>query len=160
MNAKEEIAAILACSMVLAVNGMNIFFTNRDIKQKYDDPETARREGDHFATTLQDNVLQKMSPRGRVRPARVCFLDSRAIVETLTTGDYGAAYEKLLGTFARFGKNATPPETVARQIQRGLTARRPRARYTAGPDAKALNVMTRVLPDRAKDAIFGRLLGL
>jgi len=73
---------------------------------------------------------------------------------------YGAAYEKLLGTFVRFGKHATSPETVARQIQRGLTAPRPRTRYTAGPDAKALNVMTRVLPDRAKDAIFGRLLGL
>jgi len=80
--------------MIVAMNGMNIYFTNRDIKQKYDDPETARREGDHFATTLQDNVLQKMSPRGRVRPARVCFLDSRSIVETLTTGTYDAAYEK------------------------------------------------------------------
>ncbi len=41
---------------------------------------------------------------------------------------YGAAYEKLLGNFERFGKNATPPETVARQIQRGLTAPRPRTR--------------------------------
>lgn len=80
--------------LIVAVNGMNIYFTNRDIKQKYDDPETARREGDHFATTLQDNVLQKMSPRGRVRPARVCFLDSKSIVETLTTGTYEDAYAK------------------------------------------------------------------
>ena len=83
----------LAERMVLAVNGMNIYFTNRDVRSKYEDPETARREGDHFATTLVDNVLQKMSPRGKVRPARICFLDSASIVETLTTGTYAEAYE-------------------------------------------------------------------
>jgi hypothetical protein len=84
----------LAGRLILAVNGMNIYFTNRDIKAKYEDPEVAAREGDQFATTLEDNILQKMSPRGRVRPARVCFVDSRSIVETLTTGSYAEAYRK------------------------------------------------------------------
>jgi len=80
--------------LVVAVNGVNVYFTNRDLKKKYEDPEAARREGDHFATTLLDNVFQKMSPRGRVRPARVCFLDSKSIVETLTTGPYEEAYSR------------------------------------------------------------------
>ena len=84
----------LAGRLVLAVNGMNIYFTNRDIKAKYEDPEVAQREGDHFATTLEDNILQKMCPRGRIQPAKICFLDSKAIVETTTTGPYGEAYEK------------------------------------------------------------------
>ncbi|MAG56380.1 MAG: hypothetical protein CMJ83_08830 [Planctomycetes bacterium] len=83
----------VADRLILAVNGMNIYFTNRDVKAKYEDPETAKREGDQFATTLEDNILQKMSPRGRVRPARICFLDSQSIVETLTGGSYENAYK-------------------------------------------------------------------
>lgn len=88
--------ADLADRMILAVNGMNTYFTNRDIMAKYQDPERARREGDHFATTLEDNILQKMSPRGRIQPAKICFLDSRSIVETLTTGMYEEAYRRYL----------------------------------------------------------------
>lgn len=84
----------VADRLILAVNGMNIYFTNRDIKAKYEDEDTAAREGDHFATTLEDNILQKMSPRGRVRPARICFMDSQSIVETMTTGSYEDAYRK------------------------------------------------------------------
>jgi hypothetical protein len=92
----------LADRLILAVNGMNLYFTNRDIKAKYTDPSTAKREGDHFATTLEDNILQKMSPRGRVRPARVCFLDSRSIVEAATTGTYAEAYRHYLPVMQRW----------------------------------------------------------
>ena len=84
----------LAERLVLAINGMNIYFTNRDVKAKYEDPERAAREGDQFATTVVDNVLEKMSPRGRLRPAKVCFLDSKSIVETVTTVDYRTAYDR------------------------------------------------------------------
>lgn len=60
--------------LVLAVNGMNIYFTNEDIQRNI-------QEGDHFHVTLEDNILQKMSPRGRMQPAALCFLDSKRIVE-------------------------------------------------------------------------------
>lgn len=73
---------------------------------------------------------------------------------------YQAAMTKLREQFERFGKNATPPEAVAKAILRALTAPRPRTRYTVGMDAKMLTPMNRLLPDRAKDALFGRLLGL
>ena len=85
--------------------------------------------------------------------------------EAAATGElgeryYGKAFQKLQESFARFAKNAAPPEKVARQIQRALSAANPRARYTAGPDAKLLSVLNRILPDRLKDAINGRLIGL
>ena len=73
---------------------------------------------------------------------------------------YGAAFQKLEESLTRFAKTASSPEKVARQIQRGLTASRPRTRYTAGPDAKLMTGLNRILPDRAKDAILGRLIGL
>ena len=48
--------------------------------------------GDHFATTIEDNILQKMSPRGRIKPVEICFFDSKSIVEAAkrpqTYGDY------------------------------------------------------------------------
>jgi len=84
----------LSDRLILAVNGMSTYFTNRDIKKKYEEPETAKREGDHFNSTLEDNILQKMSPRGRIKPARICFLDAKSYVETNTTGTYEKAYQK------------------------------------------------------------------
>jgi hypothetical protein len=80
--------------LILAVNGMSIYFTNPDIRNKYEEAETAQREGDHFSTTLEDNMLQKMSPRGRIKPARICFLDAKSYVESNTTGPYEEAYQK------------------------------------------------------------------
>jgi hypothetical protein len=82
--------------LVLAVNGFNRYFTNADLKRKWTDPEAAAREGDHFATSIDDNILKRMSERGTLRPARVCFLDSRRIVEGLTGRSYQQAYETFL----------------------------------------------------------------
>ena len=73
---------------------------------------------------------------------------------------YQAAMTKLRQQFERFGSNATAPEAVAKAIHRALSVPRPRTRYTVGMDAKLLSPLSRLLPDRAKDAIFGRLLGL
>ena len=53
-----------------------------------------------------------------------------------------------------------PPDVVARVVEQALTARRPRARYVAGAQAKAMVTMNAVLPTRLNDAIGARLLGL
>jgi NAD(P)-dependent dehydrogenase (short-subunit alcohol dehydrogenase family) len=53
-----------------------------------------------------------------------------------------------------------PPDVVARVVEEGLTARRPRARYAAGVQARAMVTMNAVLPTRLNDAIGGRLIGL
>jgi len=70
---------------------------------------------------------------------------------------YSRAYEKFQELLEKFGKSAAPPEAVAAAIHRALSADRPRARYTVGKDAKLLSVLNRLLPDRGKDAILGRL---
>ncbi len=82
----------LADRIVLAVNGFNRYFTNADLKRKWTEPGAAAREGDHFATSIDDNILKRMSERGTLRPARVCFLDSRRIVEGLAGRSYADAY--------------------------------------------------------------------
>jgi short-subunit dehydrogenase len=50
-------------------------------------------------------------------------------------------------------KNAIPPERVAEAIQDALTAKRPRARYRVGRDAKAMIALRSVLPDRVFDSL-------
>lgn len=82
----------LSHRLVLAINGTNKYFTDLNIAKKYEDPATAKREGDQFASTLKDNILQKMSPRGFMKPARICFLDSKKIVEKQTSRSYADAY--------------------------------------------------------------------
>jgi hypothetical protein len=88
----EELAD-LSERLVLAVNGFNRYFTNADLKRKWSDPEAAEREGDHIATSIEDNILNRMSERGTLRPARICFLDSQRIVEATTARSYAEAYQ-------------------------------------------------------------------
>ena len=58
------------------------------------------------------------------------------------------AYEK-----GFMSKLAGPPEAVAERIEDALNARRPRARYTVTPSARALLTLHAVLPDRGWDAM-------
>jgi len=61
---------------------------------------------------------------------------------------------------SRFGSATTPPEAVARIVERALTARRPRARYLVGGPAHAIIAMNALLPTRTGDAIGARIAGL
>lgn len=61
---------------------------------------------------------------------------------------------------AALQSRTAPPDVVAQAVERALTARRPRARYTAGTQAKAMVTMNTVLPTRLNDALGARLLGL
>jgi NAD(P)-dependent dehydrogenase (short-subunit alcohol dehydrogenase family) len=72
------------------------------------------------------------------------YTDFNRAVGEATAG----AYEK--GLLARL---AGPPEAVAETIERALGARRPRARYTVTPSAKALLAINAVLPDAGWDAM-------
>jgi NAD(P)-dependent dehydrogenase (short-subunit alcohol dehydrogenase family) len=70
------------------------------------------------------------------------YADFNAAVGDATAG----AYE---GPLARLGAG---PETVARVIERAITARRPRTRYVVTPSARLALAQRRLLPDRAWDA--------
>jgi len=49
------------------------------------------------------------------------------------------------------------PDVVAKKILRAATARRPRSRYPVGRGAGSIVTARRLLPDRALDAVIGRL---
>jgi NAD(P)-dependent dehydrogenase (short-subunit alcohol dehydrogenase family) len=70
---------------------------------------------------------------------------------------FGAVVERIATGHARQG---SPPEVIADAIVRAMTARRPRTRYPAGGKAKLLTTLARLLPDRALDQLFLRMLGL
>ncbi|HZO08720.1 MAG TPA: SDR family NAD(P)-dependent oxidoreductase [Myxococcota bacterium] len=73
---------------------------------------------------------------------------------------YGPMARAMLEAFAGFGKRAIPPERVALAIEHALTAGRPKARYLVGTDAKLQALLVRLLPDRWRDALITRLVGL
>lgn len=58
----------------------------------------------------------------------------------------------------RLGREGLPPEAVAEVVGRAVTARRPRARYVVGRDAKVQAIAARLLPDAAMDALIRRAL--
>jgi NAD(P)-dependent dehydrogenase (short-subunit alcohol dehydrogenase family) len=60
------------------------------------------------------------------------------------------AYEK--GLLSKLGG---PPTAVAERIEEALNAKRPRARYTVTPSARAMLALRAVLPDRGWDAMLG-----
>ena len=58
----------------------------------------------------------------------------------------------------RLARDGLPPEAVAEVVGHAVTARRPRARYVIGREAKVRAVAARLLPDRLFDAIIARAL--
>jgi NAD(P)-dependent dehydrogenase (short-subunit alcohol dehydrogenase family) len=84
----------------------------------------------------------------------------RVTVPPELQAEYGhvpAAMDKVLEQTARRG---IPPEAVAGTIERALSARRMRARYLVGRDARAMLMLRRVLPDRTFDRVLRRALGV
>jgi len=69
---------------------------------------------------------------------------------------YAAATEGKSSAF-RAPPFTLPPEAVGRAVLKALSARRPRARYRVTVPAHALGVLTRILPDRALDALLRRM---
>jgi NAD(P)-dependent dehydrogenase (short-subunit alcohol dehydrogenase family) len=73
---------------------------------------------------------------------------------------YRDALGKLRAQFDEAAENPTRPESVARVVGRALTVASPRKRYAVGVDATVLMLLGRVLPDRVKHRVFGRMVGL
>jgi NAD(P)-dependent dehydrogenase (short-subunit alcohol dehydrogenase family) len=70
-------------------------------------------------------------------------------------GHVPAAMDRVL---EETGRRGIPPDQVAETIERALTARRMRARYLVGRDAKAMAAIRRLLPDLAFDRVLRRAL--
>ncbi len=72
-------------------------------------------------------------------------------------GGVPAAFAKVLADTERRGVS---PEQVAATIERALTARRPRARYLVGRDARGMVIAHALLPTPAFDRVLRRVLGI
>jgi NAD(P)-dependent dehydrogenase (short-subunit alcohol dehydrogenase family) len=84
----------------------------------------------------------------------------RVSVPAELSAQYGrvpAAMDKVLKDTARRG---VPPELVAETIARALTARRMKARYVIGRDARAMLLAKQLLPDHAFDRLARFVLGV
>jgi NAD(P)-dependent dehydrogenase (short-subunit alcohol dehydrogenase family) len=75
-------------------------------------------------------------------PSAGPYAEFNAAVASATAGAYD-------GPLARLGSG---PETVAKRIERAITARRPGARYPVTASARLIMAQRRLLPDRAWDA--------
>ncbi len=72
-------------------------------------------------------------------------------------GHVPGAMDKVLHDTERRG---VPPEQVASAIEHALTARRMKARYVIGRDARAMLIAKRLLPDHVFDRVARRALGV
>ena len=86
-----------------------------------------------------DRQVEKMSPQARA-----------------LYGEYVPRMRKITQRTASMG---IPAARVADAVEHALTAARPRTRYLVGRDAFAQSAFRRV-PDRSRDAVFGRVMGL
>jgi NAD(P)-dependent dehydrogenase (short-subunit alcohol dehydrogenase family) len=70
---------------------------------------------------------------------------------------YGTVLAAMQRRVAR-GMKGLPPERVAEAVSHALTARRPRARYVVGRDARIRILLQKLLPVRVRDAIIAGAL--
>jgi NAD(P)-dependent dehydrogenase (short-subunit alcohol dehydrogenase family) len=73
---------------------------------------------------------------------------------------YGEAVGNMTQALEETAKRAIPAEQVAAVIERALTARRMRARYLVGRDARVMLAARRLLPDLVFDRVVRRAMGL
>ncbi len=76
-------------------------------------------------------------------------------------GPYGDRVRRAAGMLGNPNaiSHGSDPDVVAKVIERAVTAKRPRTRYAMGMGAKPVLFARRILPDRAMDAIFARVIG-
>jgi NAD(P)-dependent dehydrogenase (short-subunit alcohol dehydrogenase family) len=73
---------------------------------------------------------------------------------------YGWLVDQTRGFVAEARRRGVDADKVAQAVEHALTAKRPKARYLVGPDAKLAGHLFTKLPDRVRDRIFdanGRL---
>jgi NAD(P)-dependent dehydrogenase (short-subunit alcohol dehydrogenase family) len=90
---------------------------------------------------------------------------SRELADGVTIPDglraeYGHVPQAMDKVLQDTAKRGVPPELVAETIERALTAKRMKARYLIGRDARAMVAIRRLLPDHVFDRVARRALGV
>jgi hypothetical protein len=73
---------------------------------------------------------------------------------------YGSSARAVRDATEREATKAAPPEVVVKAVVHALTVRRPRTRYVVGAHSGFQISLARALPDRWRDALLARHLGL
>lgn len=73
---------------------------------------------------------------------------------------YAEPLERMREFNTSFLGRAVPAEYVARRVEHALSSPRPRSRYYCGSETWAGVLISRLLPTRARDALWGRITGL
>ncbi len=84
---------------------------------------------------------------------------SRAAIPEEGHARYGALIARMQELVDEAPDKGSPPIVVARAVAHALTARRPRTRYRMGKDS-GVQAFLRYLPDRLRDALIARELGM
>jgi NAD(P)-dependent dehydrogenase (short-subunit alcohol dehydrogenase family) len=137
-------------------------------------PLTSPYAASKFALeALTDALRREVGPHGvhvmSVEPGGVAtpvWGKSRAEGEHMLAAmpaDARRRYDGLIAGIVHLGdrlaRDGLPPAAVAEVVEDALTARRPRTRYVIGREAKAQAMLSRLLPDRAFDALIARAIG-
>ena len=122
-------------------------------------------------TTMSNALRQELAPwdirvilvePGSIRSEAVDKLekDARTVMNDATAEGralYENAFLHLVGFFARLHENGSPPDIVAKTVERALGAARPRSCYLSGKNARRMATIARSLPVPAQDALRRRL---
>jgi NAD(P)-dependent dehydrogenase (short-subunit alcohol dehydrogenase family) len=73
---------------------------------------------------------------------------------------YGAELDRLSELTVRSMKRGIPPEQVAEAVFQALTAAKPKTRYLVGRDARMQATLQTLLPDRIRDRLVARFMGV
>jgi NAD(P)-dependent dehydrogenase (short-subunit alcohol dehydrogenase family) len=121
--------------------------------------------------TMSNALRQELAPwairvmlvePGSIRSEAVDKLesDARTVMNDATAEGralYQNAFLHLVGFFARLHEKGSPPDTVAKTVERALRAPRPRSCYLSGKNAQRMAAIARLLPIPAQDALRRRL---
>ena len=100
-----------------------------------------------IAKPLQENAWAAVAEQGADLPEKANLL-------------YGEMLGAMLKAIRKFEKAGIPRDEVAKVVEHALTAEKPKTRYIVGRDAQIQRVLARVVPDRIRDRLVRRWLGL
>ena len=73
---------------------------------------------------------------------------------------YGGVMEAMRKTIEVQARRGIPADRVARAVEHALFSSHPKTRYPVGIDARVQTIMVRLLPDRLREAIVRRVVGV
>ncbi len=128
----------------------------------------------HALEAIADSLRIELRPWGievaLIQPGAIktpIWSKSREAAEQLFVGMppqceelYAAPITALRKMVDKIPSMAIPPERVAKAVTHALEARRPRTRYPVGLDSILGSVLVRVVPDRVRDWVIRKFMGI